>query len=160
VRPQTPQPTALYGLRKKKVRRGNGQGIVEVDVHDTDGTAEHYADVASISEITGQIGRAQISLLPAFKNRSLFMERGYDEAAATIVESRIEDAHGVDFVQMDEGRRCPVRLKVILLHTNSFLMGSISVTALGVLRGRGVTAPRPRSYLGRCPCTRLARAHT
>src|SRR5918992_1024679 len=71
------------------------------------------------------------------------MQRGYDEAAATIVEGRIEDALGVDFVQMDEGRRCPVRLKVIPLHRNSFLKGSLCVTAQGVLRGRDALTSRP-----------------
>src|SRR5829696_7450711 len=96
MRARPRRPTALQSLREEKIRYGNGHGVVEVDVNDAGEAAENHADVALVDEVTGQFGLTQQPLLPTPEYRPLAAERGHGEAAALVIEGRLEDALGVD----------------------------------------------------------------
>lgn len=90
MRAWTPSPTTLEGVRKKNRGSSDGRGVVEVDVNDPGGTAEHHSDVAPIDEVTGQFFFAQLPLLPVLEDGPLFVERDYVEAAMMVLQGRIK----------------------------------------------------------------------
>jgi hypothetical protein len=83
-------PAALYGVWEEETGNGGSVGVVEVDVNDPGGTAEHHADVAPIDEVTGQFFFTQLPLMPVLEDGPLSVERGYVEAAMMVLQGRIK----------------------------------------------------------------------